>query len=59
MLDYHELNYVSLGSVIVAFVFSLLLPTVSNSIYFDREVNNITPQNTEVTDKTTQKVYYQ
>ena len=35
LLDIHQLNYISFGSVIVAFVFSLFLPPVKQSIYFD------------------------
>ena len=34
VLDYGQLNYISLGSVSVAFIFSLLLPKVNTSIYF-------------------------
>ena len=37
VLDYHQLNFISLGSVSVAFLFGLLLPPVSSSIYFDRQ----------------------
>ena len=35
VLDIRQLNYVSFGSVIVAFLFSLALPPVKQSIYFD------------------------
>jgi thiamine transporter 2/3 len=36
-LDYRQLNFVSLGSVCLALVFSLFLPSVERSIYFDRK----------------------
>ena len=42
LLDYHQLNFVSLGSVSLAFLFSLFLPRVSSSIYFDRQT--LTPK---------------
>ena len=35
VLDFRQLNYVSFGSVIIAFLFSLALPPVKHSIYFD------------------------
>ena len=37
VLDYRQLNFVSLGSVSLAFFFSLLLPPVKTSIYFYRQ----------------------
>ena len=45
-LDYRQLNFVSLGSVSVAFLFSLFLPPVQQSIYFDRAV--ITPSSENI-----------
>lgn len=36
-MNYHQLNYISLGSVSIALVFSVLLPRVQQSIYFHRE----------------------
>ena len=44
-LDYRQLNFVSLGSVSVAFVFSLFLPPVKQSIYFDRNVTTPSSEN--------------
>ena len=44
-LDYRQLNFVSLGSVGVAFLFSLFLPPVTQSIYFDRAVNTPSSEN--------------
>lgn len=40
-MDYHQLNYLSLGSVSVALVFSVLLPRVKQSIYFHRDTEVI------------------
>ena len=37
ILDYGQLNYVSLISVIIAFAFSLILPSVDQSIYFHQK----------------------
>lgn len=39
LMDYHELNYVSLSCVSIAFVFALFLPSVNQSIYFHRAEN--------------------
>jgi hypothetical protein len=36
LLDYGQLNYVSLAGVIVAFGISVFLPKVTSSIYFYR-----------------------
>ena len=49
VLDYHQLNFISLGSVSVAFLFGLLLPPVSSSIYFDRQTLISDIRNTEGT----------
>ncbi len=40
-MDYHQLNYLSLGSVSIALVFSLMLPRVKQSIYFHRDAQVI------------------
>ena len=49
VLDYHQLNFISLGTVSVAFLFGLLLPPVSSSIYFDRQTLISDIRNTEGT----------
>ncbi|KAK8400864.1 hypothetical protein O3P69_002552 [Scylla paramamosain] len=36
-MSYHDLNYVSLASVSVAFILACLLPSVSTSVYFHRQ----------------------
>ncbi|XP_068239536.1 thiamine transporter 1 [Palaemon carinicauda] len=36
-MDYHGLNYISLGSVSIAFLIAFLLPPVRTSIYFHRQ----------------------
>ena len=36
-MNYHELNYISLASVSMAFILSLFLPSVKQSIYFYRD----------------------
>ncbi|CAG7720962.1 unnamed protein product [Allacma fusca] len=40
LMNYHELNYISLTCVSIAFCFSLFLPSVKQSIYFYREDEN-------------------
>ncbi|MPC43054.1 Thiamine transporter 2 [Portunus trituberculatus] len=37
LMSYHDLNYVSLASVSVAFILACLLPSVSTSVYFHRQ----------------------
>ncbi|ODM96230.1 Thiamine transporter 1 [Orchesella cincta] len=39
LMNYHQLNYISLGCVSTALIFSLFLPSVKQSIYFHRQVN--------------------
>ncbi|OXA56799.1 Thiamine transporter 2 [Folsomia candida] len=45
LMNYHELNYISLSCVSIAVIFSLLLPSVNTSIYFHRE-KTVTEYNT-------------
>jgi len=44
VMDYHELNYITLAAMVLAAVWVLFLPSTNSSIYFHRNktiVNNV------------------
>ncbi|CAL8121790.1 unnamed protein product [Orchesella dallaii] len=53
LMNYHQLNYISLGCVSTALIFSLFLPSVKQSIYFHRRVSYIKTPDQEIVHQET------
>ena len=56
VMDYKQLNYLTLGAQILAFVWAFFIPPVKKSLYFNKvEDEAQTSQNDQMTEKIIQK----